>query len=150
MDRQFVIENSKERERLRKLVSGITEKELTLLLYKEGWTVAAALAHLAFWDQRRIILVRKWKEKGFTPSPIDEDTMNDALVPFFLALPPKKAAYLAVSIAEELDSELEESSAEFIATMENSGDRHALNRAIHRKMHLDDIEALLQIKRKTK
>ena len=150
MDRQFVIENSKERERLRKLVSGITEKELTLLLYKEGWTVAAALAHLAFWDQRRIILVRKWKEKGFTPSPMDEDTMNDALVPFFLALPPKKAADLAVSIAEELDSELEESSAEFIATMENSGDRHALNRAIHRKMHLDDIEALLQIKRKTK
>ncbi len=148
MDGQYVIENNKGRERLRQLVNDITDDELTLILYKEGWTIAAALAHLAFWDERRLILVRKWRQQGITPSPMDENTMNDVLVPFFLEIPPRNAANLSISIAEELDRELENSSPEFVKAMESTGDRHALNRGIHRKMHLDDIEALLHAKRK--
>ncbi len=77
---------------------------------------------------------------------MDEDTVNDALVPFFLALPPRKAAEMAVSISAELDRELESSSDDFIAGLEKTGDRHALNRGVHRKMHLDEIESLLRIK----
>jgi hypothetical protein len=150
MDRQYMIENAQGRERLRNVANGMTDYELTLTLYKEGWTIAAALAHLAFWDHRRLLVVRKWQQKPFTPSPMDSDIINDALVPFFLALPPRKAADLAIAFAEELDHELEEVSPEFVAAMEKSGDRHALNRAIHRKMHLDDIEALLKEKRKAK
>jgi hypothetical protein len=148
MDRSYIAENNRERERLRHLADSLTDEELALVVYQEGWTIAAALAHLAFWDQRRLILVRKWKQKGVSPSPMDEDTVNDALVPFFLEIPPRKAANLAISTARELDHELEESSPDFIAEMESTGDRHALNRAIHRKMHLDDIESLLQEKRK--
>lgn len=53
MGRQYVIENTRERKRLRALVSRITDEELSLPYYKEGWTVAAGLAHLAFWDERR-------------------------------------------------------------------------------------------------
>jgi hypothetical protein len=148
MSRQFVIENNKERARLVKLVENLTGEELKLVLNKEGWTVAVALAHLAFWDQRRLILVRQWKQKGITPSSMDENTVNDALVPFFLALPPRKAAELAVSISNELDQELESSLDDFIAGLEMTGDRHALNRGVHRKMHLDEIESLLKEKRR--
>jgi hypothetical protein len=148
MSRQFIIENNRERERLCNLAKSLTSEELELMLYKEGWTVAAALAHLAFWDRRRLILVRKWKQKGVYPSPVDENTINDALVPFFLAMPPRKAAEIAVSIAAELDRELESSSPDFIAEMEKTGDRHALDRGIHRKMHLDDIESILKEKRR--
>jgi hypothetical protein len=148
MSRQFVIENARELERLRHLVNGLTGEELTTVLNKEGWTVAAALAHLAFWDQRRLILARKWKLKGVSPSLSDGDTLNDALVPFFLAIPPRKVAELSAAIAAELDRELESSSYEFIGQVESAGDIHALNRAVHRKMHLDEIESLLKEKRR--
>jgi len=147
MERQYVIENARERERLRKLVNEMTDKELTLIIYKEGWTIAAALAHLAFWDERRLVLVRKWKQKGVTPSPFDEDIINDALVPFLLAIPPRKAANLSILTAEAVDHELEEASPDLITAIKSLGDRHALNRSIHRKMHLDEIEVLLKAKR---
>lgn len=150
MERQFITENAKERERLRNLVDNITDEELTTILYEEGWTVAVALAHLAFWDARRLALVRKWEQKGVTSSPFDEDVINDALLPFLLEIPPRKAAGLAVLTAELLDQELEKVSDELIVAIEALGDRHALDRSIHRKMHLYEIETFLKTKCQTK
>jgi hypothetical protein len=129
-------------------VNGITDEELTLTLYKEGWTVAVALAHLAFWDMRRVVLLKKWKQSGVKPSPADTDTINDMLVPFFLALPPRKAAGLVISTAEELDSQFEALSPELAEAILSLGDPNALNRSRHRKMHLDDIDNLLKSHRK--
>jgi hypothetical protein len=143
MGRSYIAENRESRERMQKLVNSLTEEDLNLILYKEGWTIAAALAHIAFWDQRRLLLVRKWLKEGISPSVIDENLVNDALVTFFLALPPRKAADLAISIAAELDNELERLTDSLVETISGLGDRHALNRAIHRKMHLDDIDKLL-------
>jgi len=148
MSQQFVMNNTRERERLHNLVNNITDKELTTTLYEEGWTIAVALAHLAYWDNRRLVLVRKWKQEGVTPTPIiDMDITNDTLIPFLLAIPPRKAAELAILMAEALDRELEEASPDLIAAIEALGERHALDRSIHRKMHLDEIEALLRTKR---
>jgi hypothetical protein len=147
MIRQFVAENAKERERLRNLVDKITDEELTLALNVEGWTVAVALAHLAFWDERRLVLVRKWKKNGVTSSPIDEDIVNDALIPLLLAIPPRKAANISIIAAETLDRELEEASPDLVAAIEALGDNVALNRSVHRKKHLDEIEPLLKTKR---
>jgi hypothetical protein len=144
MEKNYIIENNRERERLCALVNRITDEELTCTLYKEGWTVAVALAHLAFWDTRRIILMKKWKKEGVTPSPSDDDVFNDTLLPFFLKLDPREAARFAALSAITLDRELERLSPEMITAIDGLGDRHALNRAIHRKMHLDDIEALLE------
>jgi hypothetical protein len=150
MTRQFVADNARERERLRNLVNKITDEELMLVLNVEGWTVAVALAHVAFWDERRLVLIRKWKKEGVAPSPFDSDIINDALVPLFLAIPPRKAANLSVITAETLDRELEETSPELIAAIEALGDIHALDRSVHRKLHLDEIEALLRTKRLSK
>ena len=150
MIRQFVAENARERERLRNLVNEITDEELMLALNVEGWTVAVALAHLAFWDERRLVLVKKWKKNGVTPSSIDVDSVNDALVPLLLAVPPRKAAKMSILMAEALDRELEEASLDLIAAIEALGDSHALNRSIHRKMHLDEIETLFRTKRLSK
>jgi hypothetical protein len=52
MNLLFAGENTKERERLVRLVNTVTDEQLTLTLYKEGWTVAVALAHLAYWDEK--------------------------------------------------------------------------------------------------
>jgi hypothetical protein len=147
MDKSFVTKNTSSRERLRKLVNEITDEELNLVIYKEGWTVAVVLAHLAFWDERRRVLVRKWKKKGVSASPIEEDITNDALVTFFLALPVREAANMAILTAEALDHELEALSPDLITAIEALGERHALDRSIHRKIHLDEIEALLRTKR---
>ena len=92
MERQFVIENKRERERLRALVNEITEEELNMVIYKEGWTIAVVLAHLAFYDERRRVLLRKWKKKGVKPSPHDEYVINNTLLPFLSLIPSREAA----------------------------------------------------------
>jgi hypothetical protein len=148
MDRQFDTDNKRERERLRALVSRITDEELNLPYYKEGWTVAAGLAHLAFWDRYGLAKLRRWKQGGVTPSRSDpsrsESTVvNDALLPLALAMPPRTAAELAVSSAEAVDEEIEAASPEFVKAIEALNEPFRLNRSIHRKLHLDEIEALL-------
>ena len=153
MERQYVIKNNRSRERLNKLVNNLTDEELQLVVYKEGWTIAAALGHLAFWDQRRRVLLRKWKRKGVTPGAFGEDILNDindTTLPFLLAIPPRKAANLAVSTAEAVDRELESISPDLQVVIEALKDRHALNRSIHRKEHLDEIEAFLKTRRTNK
>jgi hypothetical protein len=145
MDRPFVAENAQQRERLRSLVRRLTDKELSLPM-ENGWTIAVALAHLAFWDQRSLVLMRRWKTTEVAPSPIDVDVTNDALLPLWLALPPRAAASLAVSAAEGIDRELEKASPELISAIENLGDRFRLYRSEHRKLHLDHIEQFLKKK----
>jgi hypothetical protein len=150
MERLYTVDNDKERERLKKLVNEITDKQLEMVIYKEGWTVAVALGHLAFWDLRRAALARYWKQNGVQKSDInglDMNTVNDALVPLFLAMPPRKVAELAVSAAEAVDKEVASLPADLLPKIEAMGDRVALNRGFHRKMHLDEIETLLKSKR---
>ena len=149
MDRPFVAENAKERERLGSLVERLTEEELSLPLGND-WTIAVALAHLSFWDQRSLFLVRKWKKSGVVePTTIDIDVTNDSLLSTWLALPPQAAANLAVSAAEEIDRELEEASPYLITKIESLGEKFRLYRSIHRKMHIDEIEQILSKQAKT-
>ena len=88
MDRPFVAENAKARERLCSLVARLTDEELSLPLGND-WTIAVALAHLAFWDQRSLVLMRKWKQSGVELSPIDIDVTNDHSCPIWRAIPPR-------------------------------------------------------------
>jgi hypothetical protein len=147
MERQYVTDNNRERERLKKLVKSLTDEELKLVIYKEGWTIAVVLGHLAFWDERRRVLLKIWSQKGVSPSQYIEDIVNDTLIPLLLAIPPRRAAELAVSIANALDKELGELSPEMITAIEALGDKFALNRGIHRKMHLDEVDAFLASRR---
>ena len=51
MNLLFANENREQRERLTKLANAMTDEQLLLPLYEEGWTIATALGHLAFWDE---------------------------------------------------------------------------------------------------
>ena len=144
MEKPFVVENARERARLAALVERLTDKELRLPL-GAGRTIAAVLAHLAFWDQWSLLRLRRWKLSGVTASAVDFDAVNDTFLPFSLALDPRVAAKMAVSSAEAIDGELEEISDEMIRAIENLGDRFRLYRAVHRKMHLDEMEAALRM-----
>ena len=54
VDRSFVAENSRQRDRLKALVGRLSDGDLRRPL-GEGWTVSTALAHMAFWDRRALI-----------------------------------------------------------------------------------------------
>lgn len=112
----------------------------------DHWTVAVALAHLAFWDQRCLFLLRKWQRLGVALSPIDIDVTNDCLLALWRAVPPRAAANLAVAAAEAVDRELESLAPELITAIQAIGEDHKVFRSIHRKLHLDQIEAVISKK----
>lgn len=150
MERQFVIENKMERDRLKKLVARLTDAELELVIYKEGWTIAVVLAHLAFWDNYALALLKRWKKDGVSLSHREWDNINDALLPLALDLSPRTAAEMALSSADATDREVKQSSPKFIKAVEALKEPYRLNRGFHRKMHLDEIEAFLKAKRGSK
>ena len=142
-DRSYVKKNDAERERLRALVARASDTDLAKPL-SAGWTVAGVLGHLAFWDQRVLALLEAW-EHGVAPAAhhqADVDWINDAGKPFLLALPPRKAAEMAVAIAEAVDRKVAALSDDFVAKNAAAGSPLNLLRAEHRKEHLDEIERL--------
>ena len=142
-DRSYVKKNDAERERLRALVARASDTDLAKPM-PAGWTVAGVLGHLAFWDQRILVLLDGW-ERGVSPRleiAADVDWINDAGKPFLLALPPRKAAEMAVAIAEAVDRKVAALSDDFVAKNAAAGSPLNLLRAEHRKEHLDEIERL--------
>ena len=83
------------------------------------------LAHLAFWDQRIVILLDQWARTGTPPAhePPDVDWVNDAAKPMFLALAPRRAAEVCLAIADEADRKVERLSDEMIAANAAAGGR---------------------------
>ncbi|MDA8141459.1 MAG: maleylpyruvate isomerase N-terminal domain-containing protein [Desulfobacteraceae bacterium] len=142
MTAPFVVENTKERNRLKDLVGRLSDAQLTRT-FDYGWTVAAALAHLAFWDHRSFIALQKIKATHKAPEPFDFDTINDALLPLCMAIAPHEAARLAIAAAEKVDKDLESLTPEQAAAVEAMGERSRLYRCVHRKMHLDEIDQLI-------
>jgi hypothetical protein len=145
-DRAHVAENVAERERLNSLVTRMGDDELSRPM-PAGWTVAAVLAHIGFWDARAIVLLDKWGG-GVEPSaadyePEDVDWINDAAKPLCLALPPRAAAQLALRLAEEADAKVAALSDAMLAEIRAAGSPINLSRADHRREHLDDIERAL-------
>jgi hypothetical protein len=139
-------ENAESRQRLESLVGGLSEEDLVRST-DYGWTVAALLGHLAFWDQRVLVLLKRWKEQGFDPSPIDAAAVNDSLRVICHALEPRVAIDLCLYSAKGVDAELETVTPEFFKQIEEhieaTSTPFRLNRSLHRNDHLNDIETLL-------
>ena len=149
VDRRYVAENHAERVRLQTLVTRLDDAELARPM-PAGWTVASILAHLAFWDQRLLVLLGHCERTGSAALPeavreADVDWINDAAKPLMLALPPRAAAHLAVSIADALDGKLEALPDDFLARNAAAGTPLNLIRAHHRRQHLDEIERALRV-----
>ncbi len=143
MERTFVSENNAERKRLQALVKRLSDDQLEALL-PNGLTVAATLAHLAFWDQRAYVLVERWKQSGVALAPLDTDTTNDAMAPLLMAIPRRLAAELALKAAETVDRAIEQAPDELIEEIQRVETRFRIRRSIHRQTHLDEIEAVLK------
>lgn len=139
-------QNAQSRRRLETLVPSLSDEDLARST-DYGWTVAALLAHLAFWDHRMSAILRRWQEEGLDPSPNDMNVVNDALQVICHAIEPRAAAQLAISAAKKIDAELDVLSAERTQQLEEHAaateTQFRMNRSLHREGHLNDIEALL-------
>jgi uncharacterized damage-inducible protein DinB len=145
-DRSHIQENEAQRQRLRDFVAKVTDTELQRPL-EAGWTVAGVLGHVAFWDQRTLLLLERWSRDGSFPSPeLDAPTVdwiNDAAKPMLLAVPPREMANLALSIADAVDRKVASLPEDFMTRHPAARTQVNLSRAEHRREHLDEIERAL-------
>jgi hypothetical protein len=139
-------DNTESRRKLESLVRRLSDADLARST-DYGWTVAALLAHLAFWDHRMLVILRRWREQGFDPSLIDAAAVNDALKVICHALEPRIAAELAISAAQQIDAELDTLTPDLVKQIEEHAEATStpfrMNRSLHRDGHLDDIKSLL-------
>jgi hypothetical protein len=142
MNRDFVQDNAHSMARLKALVARLTPEQLALPL-DDGWTVSAALAHMAFWDRRMLLLIERFQRDGITDSPYDPHVMNDAMKPMLLAIPSRDAARMCIEAAEQVDAAVAALSDEFIQAVKEHGTPFNPHRSEHRGYHLDDIERAL-------
>lgn len=141
MDRSIIDGNAAALERLRTLVARLSDDDLGRDI-EDGWTVAAALAHVAFWDRRALVLLERWERAGVSPSEADADAINDAMLPQWRAIPPRVAAEDALAIAEAVDRQVAALSAEQARQVRDARSI-LLERSDHRLEHVEELERLL-------
>jgi 7-keto-8-aminopelargonate synthetase-like enzyme len=137
-----VARNREQLERLRRLVARLSDNDLRRQL-SDGWTVADALAHLAFYDRRAQILLERFAREGVFASPYDYETINAALPYLTRRIPPREIAAEVLAAAEAADQAASTTPATLFGEIRRLN-QVKLERAEHRRSHLDDIEALLR------
>jgi len=131
-------------ERIKKLASTLTDEQMQIRV-GQHWTVSMALAHLAFWDNRALCVLDMTEKEGKLSAPQIDGVVNDLLLPFLAAIPPREAARIAVEAAEELDRRLEEYPQGLLEEIHNFNPR-LVNRSLHRNLHLDELDEVLKSK----
>jgi uncharacterized damage-inducible protein DinB len=144
-DRSYIDVNTRERERLRAFIEGLDDEALAAPA-NEYWTVAGVLGHMAYWDIRVLVLVEKI-DRGEPWVPADEepdgDWLNDSTRPIIHAIEPRRAAQLALEIAEEVDRRVAELPLDRMAPIDPDSPIWPA-RGDHRGEHLDELEAAVR------
>ncbi|HEX9269732.1 MAG TPA: DinB family protein [Candidatus Limnocylindria bacterium] len=108
-----------------------------------GWTAAALLAHLGFWD--RLTLAR-WKQRLGSGPPLmtlDDrlaDVLNDAGLPAWRALEPEEAVRQALEAAEAVDALVAGLPGALVSEAHAQGASRLVDRSLHRGEHLAQLE----------
>ena len=142
VDPTYIASNRASTARLRALAARLSDDELGHPV-GEHWTVAIALAHLAFWDRRVLHLVDLAERGGAGAFPIIDVSVNDLALPFWAALPPRAAVRIAIETSEALDQRLE-TLPPHLLEMIFTGNSRWVQRGLHRDAHLDEIDAALK------
>lgn len=125
-------------------ISKLTPAQLTTTM-PAGWDVLSVLAHVVFWDIRGLTLIEKWEKEGIHISEVDTDVINEVTRPIFLALDPAKATAMISAYSKLIDEKIDALAPDFIARIEAEGKNVNLNRAKHRRMHIDEIKQVLHL-----
>lgn len=141
MARDYIAGNQAAAVRMKSLIDRMSDDDLKRE-FDWGWTVAVALAHVAFFDRRVSRLLERWEKDGYGESPYDAHAINDAMLPAWRLIPVRDAAAEAIAAAAEADAAAARVPDVLLKQIQ-AGSVISLNRATHRTMHLDEIEALL-------
>ena len=144
-DRPYIQVNDRERERLREFINRLDDDALAAPA-NEYWTVAGVLGHLAYWDNRVLVLADKIdRGEPWVPSDAEPegDWLTDATRPIIPAIAPRAAATLALRIAAETDTRVAELPLERMAPLDPDSPIYPA-RGEHRGEHLDELERALR------
>ena len=142
LDRSFVERNRASTNRIRALAARLTDEEMQHPV-GEHWTAAIALAHLAFWDRRVMVVLDNTERDGKLFAAEIDVFVNDLSLPLWAAIPPRDAARIAVETADALDARLEEFPPALLEEVYARSERWVV-RALHRNDHLDEVDAALR------
>jgi hypothetical protein len=134
--------NRVQTERLRRLVPQLDAVRWAVRLPR-GWTVAVALAHIAFWDRQRLCVLRRWAAGDWCSGAYDGELFNEVLLPFLEMLPPERVGRFALQAAEEVDAFLLSVPDDILEKALARPDRPNVDRGSHREYHLDRVEQAL-------
>jgi hypothetical protein len=140
VDRSYVERNAESSKQLRELVGRLGEADLARPL-GEHWTVATALAHLAWWDRYALAAVETWARTGQPPRTGEAHEVNEAALADWRQLPGPVAARLALEAAEAVDRRLAELPDALVQAIAAERPR-LLDRSLHRAGHVPEIAAL--------
>ena len=142
LDPSYIEQNRASTERIRALAARLTDDEMQTKV-GEHWTVAIALAHLAWWDRRVMYVLDMTARDGKLFIPEIDIFVNDLSLPLWAVIPPRDAARICIETSERLDKQLEEYSPELLEEIFNHNKRWVV-RALHRNEHLDEVDAALK------
>jgi hypothetical protein len=142
MDQSYIELNRASTERIRALTERLTDEEMQHRV-GEHWTVAIAVAHLAFWDRRVMYVLDMTEKDNILFIPEIDIFVNDLSLPLWAAIPPRDAARIAIETSETLDKRLENFSQALLEETYNYNKRWVV-RALHRNEHLDEVDNALK------
>lgn len=142
LDHSFIEQNRLSTQRIRTLVARLSDEQMQHPV-GEHWTVAIALAHLAFWDRRVLYVLDMMERDGKLFIPEIDIFVNDLSLPLWAAIPPRQAARIAIETSTELDKRLENFPPAFLEEIYTYNKRWVV-RALHRNEHLDDVDRALK------
>jgi Mycothiol maleylpyruvate isomerase N-terminal domain len=142
LNRSFIERNRASTSRIRELSARLTDEEMQQPV-GEHWTVAIALAHLAFWDRRVMYVLDMTERDGKLFIPEIDIFVNDLSLPLWAAIPPREAARIAIETADALDKQLEDFPPALLEEIHTYNERWVV-RALHRGEHLDEVDAALK------
>lgn len=145
MAHDHIARNDASRERLRLLLDRCSDDDLQRQV--EGWSIAVTLLHLAFWDR---FTMRRWAlvdaDGSELPPSLGQpftDLINDSAVDVWAGVAPAVAREAVLAAADACDGYVAGLSDAVVAAALAGGMGRALDRSIHRAMHLDPVEAAL-------
>ena len=144
LDPSYTDLNRASTERIKKLAASLTDEEMQTRV-GEHWTVAIALAHLAWWDRRVLYVLDRTAQDGKLFIPEIDIFVNDLSLPLWAAIPPREAARISIETSADLDARLETYPPNLLEEIYNANKRWVV-RALHRNEHLDEVDAALKNK----
>jgi hypothetical protein len=143
MDSALHARNDAARARLAARLQRLTPQDLDRPI-GGGWTVKAALLHLAFWDRFAATVAEQWQRTGYVPPGDDDAYINIAALNDWLAASPDYARREALRAAELADCAADGIGEALRSQIVAGGDIWVFERGIHRVEHIEQIERSLK------